>query len=170
MTSQRQHRQLSHDPAPAGTAIDPVGTSIGALSGGITGAALGAVGGPIAAMIGAVAGLVAGGLLGKNVAEPAHLQSHGIPSSSTPASEASYWAYHCHDEPYFDDRFTYADYAPAYRLGYETKELQSVSRFENQEANLRYLWESSKGKSPLSWEQAQPAIKAAWDRNATRES
>ncbi|TLD72710.1 hypothetical protein FEM03_01140 [Phragmitibacter flavus] len=159
--------ELEHDqnldPITGEPSSHPVGTGVGALGGGLTGAAIGAVGGPVGIVIGAAAGSVAGGLMGKNVAESQDPTDRAVEAIS-PESEESHWQQQCGNEAYFDPQYNFADYAPAYRLGYETKELQRTSSFEDLEGILKGRWQEAKGDSRLSWEQAQPAVKAVWNR------
>ena len=72
------------------------------------GAAIGALGGPVGAMIGGLVGVVGGGYAGKGVAE-----------SINPTEEDAHWQSNYRNTSYFENDYEYADYAPAYRVGYE---------------------------------------------------
>ncbi len=125
---------------------------VGASGGAAAGAALGTVGGPIGMAAGAALGAVAGGLAGQ-----------GAGAVVNPAAEDSYWRGAHDSAPYALTDYTYDDYAPAYRLGYNSR-AHSHNTYETSEPQLRSQWESVKGSSPLSWEQAKDATRAAWNR------
>jgi hypothetical protein len=101
---------------------------------------------------GAAIGAAVGGAAGK-----------GTASVVNPAAEDTYWRGAFLREPYYASTFTYDDYAPAYRLGYE-----GYSRFggtwDRAEDRLASEWNSLKGKSRLSWMEAKSATRAAWHR------
>lgn len=63
----------------------------------------------------------------------------------------------------------YEDYAPAYCVGYAGF-AQYGGSFHDSESSLCANWVRIKGDSRLSYEQALPAIRAAWDRAAQAES
>ena len=139
------------DPITGEPGSHPVGTGVGAAGGGAAGAAIGALGGPVGAVIGAVVGAVAGGFAGKGTAE-----------ALDPTREEAYWRENFHREPYYEPGHEFADYAPAYRAGYETH--ASGRTMEHVDAALDSAWDSSKGASRLDWPRARTAAQAAWDR------
>lgn len=55
------------------------------------------------------------------------------------------------------------DYAPAYRLGYNSRSRRG-GRFDEAEQNLSREWDATKGASRLTWNEAKHATRAAWDR------
>ena len=60
---------------------------------------------------------------------------------------------------------TYDDYAPAYRLGWETAEHEDgATTFETLDSKLAAQWETAKGKSKLGWHNAKNAVRDAWNR------
>ena len=67
-----------------------------------------------------------------------------------------YWA-----EPYHNGSLDYEDYAAAYCVGY-VGFAQYGGCFDDAEKSLCANWVRIKGDSRLSWEQALPAIRAAW--------
>ena len=69
-------------------------------------------------------------------------------------------------EPYYSTDYTYDDYAPAYRTGYEAagRYQGQNKRFDDLEPELRANYERIKGKSRLAWENAKDAVRAAWHR------
>ena len=80
-----------------------------------------------------------------------------------------YWQRAHARENYFRPGLDYEDYAPAYCAGYSGY-LQYGGSFEDAEKSLCANWVRIKGDSRLSYEQALPAIRAAWDRAALAEA
>ena len=77
-----------------------------------------------------------------------------------------YWREAYSREPYYKAYYTYDDYAPAYRAGYEAagRYVGQNKRFDEVESELRANYERIKGKSRLAWEDAKDAVRAAWHR------
>ena len=114
-----------------GTAI---GAGVGAVAGGVIGHGRGAV---IGAGVGALGGYAA--------------VSAGDP-------QYDYWRDNHVGQPGYVDGYNYEDdYAPAYRLGYQGRERYAGRAWDQTEADLQRDWESVKGKSRLTWEQARAA-------------
>ena len=67
------------------------------------------------------------------------------------AGEESYWKEQYRNEPYFDTDYSFDDYAPAYRIGWENH-LPGIS-FENTEVLME-----------VDWEQARAAARAGYHR------
>jgi hypothetical protein len=147
-----------------------VGTSIGAATGGATGAAIGMGAGPVGVVVGTVVGAVVGGLAGKEIAE-------GI----DPTLEDAYWREHHPNQPYATEARKYEDFAKAYRAGYTG--FHRGKTFEEREPDLRKeydkMWAEVTAKhqegsgthvqglrtsSPLTWEEARHAARAAYER------
>jgi len=147
------------DPITGTPGAHPVGTGIGAAGAGAAGAAIGAVGGPAGAAVGAVIGAVAGGLVGKGVAEAVN-----------PSEEESYWRENYKTRPYVEDDWTYEEYAPAYRYGWESCCTNPDKSFDEAEGDLQRDWEQRKGECKLSWDQARDATRDAWDRARQRQA
>ena len=145
-----KHQNL--DPITDEAGAHPVGTGIGATGGGMAGAAAGAFGGPVGAAVGLVAGAVVGGLAGKATAE-------GI----NPTVEHAYWKERYNNEGYFENGYTYDDYGPAYEYGWSSR-VTYPGAFDSAEPDLGATWLARRGTSKLSWDQARPATRAAWDR------
>jgi hypothetical protein len=163
MAENRKH-DLGHDPERRGSpnrdpitgapGAHPVGTGLGAAAGGMaTGAAAGAVAGPAGAAVGAAVGAVVGGLAGKGVAE--HFD---------PTVEEAYWAENYAREPYYEKNYTYQDYQPGYRTGWEARTRYPDRSFDEVEAQLAADYERNRGQSRLDWERNRTAARAAWDR------
>lgn len=140
------------DPITDEPGSHPVGTGIGAGGGALAGAALGIAGGPVGVAVGTVVGAVVGGLAGKGAAE-----------AINPTAEDAYWRDAYTLEPYHAGGFTYDDYEPAYRAGYEGRGSRTGD-FDAYDAELATDWERRRGNSRLSWDEARPATRAAWER------
>jgi len=151
----RRGTDENRDPITGARGAHPVGTGIGAAAGGAaTGAAVGTVAGPIGTGAGVVGGAIVGGLAGKGIAETVN-----------PTAERDYWSQNYSREPYHKSGRTFDDYDAAYRTGYEGYSRYGRNRDWNQsEADLRKEYEANRGKSQLSWDEARPAARAAWDR------
>jgi uncharacterized protein (TIGR02271 family) len=146
----------NRDPISGARGAHPVGTGVGAAAGGAaTGAAVGSVAGPAGTAAGVVGGAVVGGLVGKGVAERVN-----------PTVEREYWNQNYNREPYYQTGRAWDDYEGAYRTGYEGygRYAGEGRRWEQAEADLRRDYEKNRGKSKFTWDEARPAVRAAWDR------
>jgi len=156
-TPPRDTNPANRDPLDGTPGAHPVGTGVGAVAGGLTGAGVGvAVGGPIGGAIGAAAGAIAGGYGGKAAAE-----------EIDPTAEDAYWRETYRSRPYYDQNTTYDTFAPAYRLGWEsrTKKPEWKDRdFDHVENDLQSEWSKMKSSTSLSWDKAKLAVRDAWDR------
>ncbi len=146
-------RNANRDPLTNEPGAHPVGTGLGAAGGAVAGAAAGSLGGPIGAAIGGVAGAVAGGLAGKAAAE-----------SVNPTAEDAYWRSTYDREPYYESGRSYDEYRPAYELGWSARDRYQGQPFDAVEPQLARDWGQARSSSPLEWEIARPATRAAWDR------
>ena len=148
----------NRDPITDAPGAHPVGVGIGAAAGGIAaGAAAGTLAaGPMGTVIGAAVGALAGGLAGKAVAE--HYD---------PTIEEKYWRGAYAGEPYYNKDYGFDDYAPAYRVGGAAASRVGDASFESVETDLEDEYLNSRGTSRLDWDQAKPAVKAAWTRVRT---
>lgn len=149
-------RDANRDPITGAPGAHPVGTGVGATGGGAAGAAIGAaVGGPVGAAVGLAAGAVAGGLAGKGAAEAVN-----------PTLEDAYWRDNYTSQPWVERNYTYDDYQPAFRSGYEGYSRYGTTgkSYDDVESDLRRDWDRSKGKSRLDWDRARLASRAAWER------
>jgi phage tail tape-measure protein len=140
------------DPITKTPGAHPVGTGVGAVGGAAAGAAVGSAGGPIGTIAGGVVGAVAGGLAGK-----------GIAKIVDPEDEDRHWSESYQRTPYYDSALSYADYRPAYELGYRMR-AASDGTFEQSERRLSQDWALTRGESRLTWEQAKQAARDAWNR------
>jgi hypothetical protein len=145
----------NRDPITGAPGAHPLGTGIGAAIGGVAaGAAAGTMAaGPVGTVVGAAIGAVVGGLGGKAVAE--HYD---------PTIEERYWKDSYETEPYYQSGLTFDDYAPAYRLGGESRSRLGARSFDEVESDLAGQYDEIRGTSRLEWEDAKHATRAAWDR------
>jgi hypothetical protein len=67
-------------------------------------------------------------------------------------------------EPYYDSRYSWDDYDPAYRYAWRAREEHPNARFEDFEERIQAGWEIAKGKSRLAWLDARQAVRSAWNR------
>ncbi len=152
-TDKQKGNDANRDPITDTPGAHPVGTGVGAAGGASAGAAIGALAGPIGAGVGLIAGAVAGGLAGKGVAE-----------KMDPTVEDAYWKTNYSKRKYVASNAPYTMYQPAYRTGYEGRSQYPGKKFEEVETNLQRDYEKSRGNATLSWEQARPATRDAWNR------
>jgi hypothetical protein len=149
-----ERRSANRDPITGAPGAHPVGTGLGAAAGGMAaGAATGSFAGPVGTAVGAAVGAVVGGLAGKGVAE-----------AIDPTAEEAYWAENYETEPYYESTYTFDDYRPGYRTGWEARARYQGRSFDDIETDLRSDYERNRGESRLEWEQNRRAARAAWDR------
>ena len=140
------------DPITDTPGAHPVGVGIGATLGAIgAGAAMGAIAGPAGALFGAAVGAIAGGLGGKAYAE-----------DIDPTDVEARWRPRFEMEPYHVSGALYDDYAPAYRLGTAARQNYKGREYSEVRDDIASYYDHVRGKSRLNWDQAEPAVKAAW--------
>lgn len=158
----RVEDHANRDPITGATGAHPVGVGVGAAVGGTaagiaaaaaTGAATGTVAGPVGTVVGAAVGAVVGALAGKAVAE-----------RYDPTVEDAYWRDNYKNEPDYNPEYSYDDYAPAYRLGGESRAEYAGRAFDDVEGDLSSRWDERKGSSKMSWDHARASARAAWNR------
>lgn len=130
----------------------PVGKAVGGAAGAVAGAIAGAPGGPIVAGASAAIGAIAGWLEGKTIAE-------GI----NPDEEMKYWENNYRNEPGYSADKKWDDYRPAYLSGIYSYDPDEDS-FDEHEEDIRQHWNSIKGSSRLTADEATRASRAAWKR------
>jgi hypothetical protein len=151
----------------------PVGVGVGAAGGALAGSAVGSTAGPAGTLVGGVIGAVAGGLAGRGVAGMVHPE-HGEARDLTPGQavervldhdrEDAYWREAHMAEPYYNPAHSYEDYAPAYRMGWESRAKYEDGTFDQYEPAFRNDWDNVKGRSRLGWDEAKHAARAGWHR------
>ena len=148
----------NRDPITGAPGAHPVGTGLGAAAGGAAaGAAAGSVAGPIGTAAGIVAGAVVGGLAGKGIAERVN-----------PTVEHEYWRENYRNEPYYKEGRSFEDYEGAYRTGYEGYARYGDRTWDEVKADLQRDYEQNCSTSELTWDEASPATRAAWERLGRR--
>ena len=144
----------NRDPISGTPGAHPVGVGLGAAAGGMAaGAAAGTVAGPVGTAIGAAAGAVIGGLAGKGIAE-----------KIDPTVEEAYWRENYEREPYYERGYSFDDYHPAYRTGWEGRSRYAGKEFADVERDLEFDYAKNRGKSRLEWEKSRHAVQAGWER------
>jgi hypothetical protein len=98
-------------------------------------------------------GAIAGGLAGKGIAE-----------KIDPTVEEAYWSAQHENEPYYDKRYSFQDYQPGYRTGWEGRERYKGRTYQEIERDLQADYERNRGESRLDWENNRHAVRAGWDR------
>ena len=101
---------------------------------------------------GAAIGAAAGAAAGK-----------GIARAVNPSADDTYWRGAYLNAPYYSAGRPDDDYAPAYRLGYDGWSRYG-GLYDDSERRLASEWESVKGRSRLTWDEAKLATRAAWHR------
>jgi hypothetical protein len=104
--------------------------------------------------------------MGKAYRKDDHPAYHAADEAVNPTVEETYWRQAHIREPYYHKDYTYNDFGPAYRTGYEAagRYRGQGKRFAEVEPELRTEYERVKGTSRLTWERAKLAARAAWDR------
>ena len=142
------------DPLSGEPGAHPIGTGVGATIGAVlAGAAAGSVVGPVGTVIGMAIGATLGGLAGKGLAE-----------SVDPTAEDAYWRHAYASRPYVARDASYDNYGPAYSYGVTAFGRFEGRHFELIEPELAQDWNTMRGRSDLTWDQARPAVKDAWQR------
>jgi hypothetical protein len=166
-------------PGPNSASLDqqrdahPVGVGVGATGGALAGAAVGSTAGPAGTLVGGVMGAVAGGLAGRGVAgmvNPQHAATRDLTAGQAVERvlahdrEDAYWREAHMAEPYYNPAHSYEDYAPAYRMGWESRAKYDDGTFDQYEPAFRGDWDNVKGHSRLGWDEARHAVRAGWHR------
>ena len=129
-----------------------VGSATGAVTGAVAGAGVGgAVGGPVGAVVGAVVGGIGGAKAGDSIAEAVN-----------PTEYSGYWRDRYVSQPYYSKDYTWADYEPAYKLGYDSYGTYRGKDFDTIDSELERKWEQTKGTSRLAWNDAKLAVRDGW--------
>ena len=81
--------------------------------------------------------------------------------------DEQYWRDSYQNEPYYNNQYSFDDYAPAYRMGHEG---QRSGRFSGQSwdqarGSLESEWQAGRGNSRMDWKNAEPAARAAYVRS-----
>ena len=129
-----------------------IGAATGSVSGAVAGAGIGgAVGGPVGAVVGAVVGGVAGAKAGDSIAEVVN-----------PTEYDTYWKERHTTQPYYSNQYSWDDYGPAYKMGYETYPSYRGKDLDLVDDELEARWTQMKGNSKLAWGDARQAVRDGW--------
>ena len=77
---------------------------------------------------------------------------------------STHWQKSYRDEPYYNPRYSWEDFDPAYGYAFRSYEENPHARFEDIEERLEAGWDIAKGKSRLAWADAKQAIRSAWHK------
>jgi hypothetical protein len=80
------------------------------------------------------------------------------------AAEEAYWSQNYRREPYYERGYTFADYYPGYRTGWEGRVRYEGRTFDEVERDLEFDYAQNRGKSRLDWDKNRHAARAAWER------
>ena len=105
-----------------------------------------------------------GPISGAPGAQAASVAGKGIAGRIDPAAEEAYWRASFKSEPYYERGYTYEDYYPAYRTGWEGRVRYEGRRFEQVERDLERDYARNRGRSELGWDKNRHAARAAWER------
>ena len=94
----------------------------------------------------------------------AAVSRRAAPVKVDPAAQERYWLENYANQPYYDPNYSFEDYLPAYRAGWEGRARFPGCKFEEVERDLQVEYGWNRGESRLLWEHARQAMQAAWDR------
>ena len=80
------------------------------------------------------------------------------------AAEEVYWRDEFYTRPYVPEGASYDDYGPAYRYGVECYPKHRGREFDDVETDLEREWDSARGSSRLTWNEARYAAKDSFER------
>jgi len=169
--AERKGRDLDRDPETGQPEDHLGGVAGGAFAGGtaggiagaaLTGAAAGTIaGGPLGMAAGAVAGVVAGSVIGG-------IAGKAIAERINPQHEDEYWRNEFPTRTYAaGSKYGWADYEPAFRLGYQGYPDYHGRGFEDVEPEFAQRWNETRGESHLDWIEARHATRDAYERLRT---
>jgi hypothetical protein len=90
--------------------------------------------------------------------------ARGIAEMLDPAGEEAYWRENYTAQPYYEAGFTYEDYHPGYRAGWEGRARYEGHSFDEVESELKAAYERHRRGSRLGWDRNRHAARAAWNR------
>ena len=117
----------------------------------------------VAGAVGTVAG-VAAGVASALAGKAEELVGKPEPRKVDAGIEESYWREHFATEPYYDPTYSFEDYLPAWRTGWEGIGKYPGRGFEDAERDLQQDFHWHRGQSRLLWNQARAAVRAAFER------
>jgi hypothetical protein len=81
-----------------------------------------------------------------------------------PTAEEAYWRAQYMREPYYERGYSFEDYYPAYRTGWEGRVRYHGRSFDQAERELARDYQRNRGSSQLEWRRNRHAARAAWER------
>jgi hypothetical protein len=81
-----------------------------------------------------------------------------------PSLEEAYWRENYKREPYYERGYTFDDYYPAYRTGWEGRIQYEGRSFDEVQRELERDYNRNRGGSQLAWNKNRHAARAAWER------
>jgi hypothetical protein len=154
-TATLEDRDANRDPITGAPGSHPVGTGVGAAGGGAAGAAIGAIGGPVGALIGGTIGAIAGGAAG-----------HAVGERMDPTYDDG--TFREHHRTTYGNEDTYESYQPAYQYGWTARRRTLGTDWDELDSRMEQEWSSLDNPGGMSWEEARPAARSAWDRGDER--
>jgi len=91
-------------------------------------------------------------------------RSQSLGEHVNPVMEEAYWRQNYLREPYFERGYTFDDYLPAYRTGWEGRLRYAGRTYEQCERDLQRDYQRNRGASRLEWAKNRHAVRAAWER------
>lgn len=150
-------KHVNPDANPDPITGEPGAHPVGAgLGAAAGGAAAGAAAGAFTGPIGAAVGAVVGGVAGG-------LAGKEVAERIDPTRESAYWRENYQTRDYYDDSVAYDSIEPAYQHGWESRARYPDQSFDEAEPLLRADWEKKTNRE-LAWERARLASRDAWDR------
>lgn len=149
-------------------ATNPAGATAGALGGAALGAVAGMAAGPVGSLAGAAAGAAAGGLAGGGAGRLSPTPGAGTveapPDAAHAAAPAADWREHHAARTDLPGAMSYEACAPAYRFGAQERQRYGPgAEWDDAASLLAHDWKAARGDCPLSWDEAMPAVRVAWD-------
>jgi hypothetical protein len=92
------------------------------------------------------------------------IKGEGVAETIDPSAEEAYWAQNYRREPYYERGYTYADYHPGYRTGWEARARYAGRNYEDIQHDLETDYNLNRGASRLGWNKNRHAARAAWQR------
>ena len=81
-----------------------------------------------------------------------------------PEVEETYWRQNYLREPYYERGYSFDDYLPAYRTGWEGRLRYAGRTYEQCERVLQRDYQRNRGRSQLDWAKNRHAVRAGWER------
>lgn len=156
-TATLEDHDANRDPITGQPGSHPVGTGVGAAGGGAAGAAIGAVGGPLGALIGGTIGAIAGGAAG-----------HAVGERVDPTYDDGVFREHHRGASWGGGDETYDRYRPAYQYGWTARRRTLGTGWDDWDSRMEQEWNTLGDRGDLTWAEAQPAARSAWDRGDER--